>query len=100
MTKVDRALELQVIDWLQWSEFPDNHSDNLPELALWMLNKRKLRNKELSMIIRRLHRKALRDKICSNCYDLVQLCKKTEHLLEPAEILRKNETGFQPVENK
>lgn len=44
MTKVDRALETQIIDWLQWGEFP-NHRENLPALALELINKRKKEHK-------------------------------------------------------
>lgn len=45
MTKVDRALEMQVIDWLQWGKFPEGN--NLPGLALELINKRKQENKRL-----------------------------------------------------
>lgn len=41
--KVDRALELQVIDWLQWGEFPDRlDRPSMPALALELIAKRKL----------------------------------------------------------
>lgn len=39
MTKVDRALEIQVIDWLQWGKFSEEN--NLPGLALELISKRK-----------------------------------------------------------
>jgi len=44
--KVDRALELQVIDWLQWSAFPEDigkrpDDSDMAELALVLLGKRK-----------------------------------------------------------
>ncbi len=39
-TKVDRALEIQVIDWLQWAEFSEKY-ENLARLALELISKRK-----------------------------------------------------------
>lgn len=47
MDKVDRALELQVIDWLQWAEFKDDlrpgHGDaDKAALALQLISKRKV----------------------------------------------------------
>lgn len=44
--KVDRALEMQVIDWLQWSEFPENiakrpDDSDMAQLTLTLLSKRK-----------------------------------------------------------
>lgn len=48
MNKVDRALEMMVIDWLQWNEFqPSDH--NLPALALELISKRKQHCKGLEM---------------------------------------------------
>lgn len=42
MDKIDRALELQVIDWLQWAEFPDElGKPDYRELALELIAKRK-----------------------------------------------------------
>jgi hypothetical protein len=44
--KVDRALEIRVIDWLQWSEFPESIAKNpddsdMAQLALSLISKRK-----------------------------------------------------------
>lgn len=40
--KVDRALEMAVIDWLQWGEFPERlDKPSLPGLALELIAKRK-----------------------------------------------------------
>jgi hypothetical protein len=48
VTKVDRALERRVIDWLQWNEFPyDKNNPNMPELALQLIAKRKQERDEL-----------------------------------------------------
>ncbi len=48
MNKVDRALELQVIDWLQWYDFPhDPKNPNIVELALELIQKRKQENEKL-----------------------------------------------------
>ena len=52
MDKVDRALEMQVIDWLQWSEFPESLIKNpddsdMAQLALELIQKRKLSYKNL-----------------------------------------------------
>lgn len=41
-TKVDRALEMQVIDWLQWDEFKEKlGGPDYPALALELIAKRK-----------------------------------------------------------
>lgn len=50
--KVDRALEMQVIDWLQWSEFPENigkrpDDSDMAQLTLTLLSKRKEAFKKL-----------------------------------------------------
>lgn len=48
MNKVDRALEIQVIDWLQWCDFPYySNNPNMPELALEFMSKRKKYTKKL-----------------------------------------------------
>lgn len=40
--KVDRALEMQVIDWLQWGEFEERlDKPSMPALALELIAKRK-----------------------------------------------------------
>ena len=44
--KVDRALEIAVIDWLQWADFPESLIENpdgsdMAQLTLTLLNKRK-----------------------------------------------------------
>ncbi len=46
MNKVDRALEIQVIDWLQWYEFPEKKVPdvNMPGLTLELIDKRKKEN--------------------------------------------------------
>ena len=46
MNKVDRALELRVIDWLQWGEFEENLLKNpdgsdMAQLTLELISKRK-----------------------------------------------------------
>ena len=46
--KVDRALEMQVIDWLQWGEFPYRlDKPSMPALALELIAKRKAAVKRL-----------------------------------------------------
>ena len=50
--KVDRALEIKVIDWLQWSEFPENigkspDDSDMAQLTLTLLSKRKSAYKEI-----------------------------------------------------
>lgn len=41
--KVDRALEMQVIDWLQWNDFVEvKGKPDYPKLALELIYKRKL----------------------------------------------------------
>ena len=52
MNKVDRALEMQVIDWLQWSEFPEDigkrpDDSDMAQLTLELMGKRKNYCKEL-----------------------------------------------------
>lgn len=43
LTKIDRALECQVIDWLQWGEFEEKLGEpSMPDLALKIISKRKL----------------------------------------------------------
>lgn len=43
LTKIDRALECQVIDWLQWGNFEEKIGEpSMPELALKVISKRKL----------------------------------------------------------
>jgi len=43
-SKVDRALEMQVIDWLQWSDFKEVAGQKHPaQLALEMISLRKKR---------------------------------------------------------
>ena len=40
--RVDRALEMQVIDWLQWAKFPEILGEpDYPQLALTLIAKRK-----------------------------------------------------------
>lgn len=46
MNKVDRALEMAVIDWLQWNEFQPSDK-NLPALALELIEKRRQHCKEI-----------------------------------------------------
>jgi len=51
MTKVDRALEMQVIDWLQWYPWEENvGKKNIPALALEMISIRKKSYNELEVI--------------------------------------------------
>lgn len=46
--KVDRALEMRVIDWLQWGEFEDRlDKPSMPALALDLIAKRKAENDSL-----------------------------------------------------
>lgn len=40
-TKVDRALEIAVIDWLQWSDAPFENDDRMAALTLELISKRK-----------------------------------------------------------
>ncbi len=66
LTKVDRALEIQVIDWLQWQNFPDGNGENLATLALQLLAKRKGEADSLRNIA-----ESYRDKLAG----LVMLCE-------------------------
>jgi hypothetical protein len=52
MNKVDRALERRVIDWLQWSEFPEDigkrpDDSDMAQLTLELIGKRKSAYKDL-----------------------------------------------------
>ena len=45
-SKVDRALEMRVIDWLQWSQFPESlakapDDSDMAQLTLELIGKRK-----------------------------------------------------------
>lgn len=52
LDKVDRALEMLVIDWLQFGSFEENlikrpDGDDMRQLALQLISKRKKANEEL-----------------------------------------------------
>lgn len=72
--KVDRALEIQVIDWLQWSEFPDHlaaspSDSDMAQLTLQLLSKRKKVNISLQRDIEAW--KAIAAKLYIQHYGLV-----------------------------
>lgn len=49
LNKVDRALEMQVIDWLQWNEFVEElGKPDYPKLALELISKQKAAYNELN----------------------------------------------------
>lgn len=48
--KVDRALEIQVIDWLQWNEFSNDKGDNLAQLTLTLLATHKKEKAQLRIM--------------------------------------------------
>ena len=57
MSKVDRALEIAVIDWLQWAEFPEHIAKpDMPRLALELIDKRKKENQRLRQLVKDLIR--------------------------------------------
>lgn len=58
LNKVDRALELIVIDWLQWNEFPESDG-NKPALALELIAKRKAYTAELETKLAEAHQKII-----------------------------------------
>lgn len=66
LDKVDRALEMQVIDWLQWSEF--GADERLAALALELIAKRTAFNESLLKEAEAL-REALEYYQCTLCHD-------------------------------
>ena len=53
MNKIDRALEMSVIDWLQWAEFPEHIAKpDMPRLALELIDKRKKENQRLRQLVK------------------------------------------------
>lgn len=56
MNKIDRALEMQVIDWLQWSNF-NPKDERLAALALELIETRRLYTKILEARLEALGQK-------------------------------------------
>lgn len=56
MNKIDRALEMQVIDWLQWSNF-NPKDEKMAVLALELIETRRLYTKILEARLEALGQK-------------------------------------------
>ena len=94
MTKVDRALEMQVIDWLQWDtfEYLGLNERNLPGLALELIAKRKKENELLRHIILESKHKRSSEPLRPECSKTCYACWSRERLEE----LDKSQTGQEP----
>lgn len=86
--KVDRALEMQVIDWLQWHEFPDEKpgEKHISCLALELISKRKRaydklqkENQELKKLIQNIFIEA---EEIHECYDHTKECYDNQNEFE------------------